>query len=214
MTLTGALRSNPELSQRVLLGEATSGVFLLTTGQDAGPSIAWLPPAVCHQQIDMNCKGLQTRAQTNMPQNVGSKEDLIRQNIQSRHFELCKADHTTWKLTLQDINTAPKEPKRERLYFCFGFFRCRVDVPQSWNVVRSALQNLMCHQQALVQLVARRDVKWPKFLCKETTQYTTDLACDLLTGHSVTSPPLCVNKSLLWSLGVNWSGWVITGPGV
>ena len=114
MTLTGALRSNPELSQRVLLGEATSGVFLLTTGQDAGPSIAWLLPAVCHQQIDMNCKGPQTRAQTNMPQNVGSKKDLIRQNIQSRHIEFCKADHTTWKLTLQDINTAPKEPKTER----------------------------------------------------------------------------------------------------
>ena len=46
-----------------------------------------------------------------------------------RHTELCKADRTTWKLTLQDINTTPKEPKTGR---CFWFFRCRVDVLQSW----------------------------------------------------------------------------------
>ena len=32
----------------------------------------------------------------------------------SRHTEFCKADRTTWKLTLQDINTTPKEPKKER----------------------------------------------------------------------------------------------------
>jgi len=32
----------------------------------------------------------------------------------SRHTEFCKADCTTWKLTLQDINTTPKEPKTER----------------------------------------------------------------------------------------------------
>ena len=31
----------------------------------------------------------------------------------SRHTEFCKADRTTWKLTLQDINTTPKEPKTE-----------------------------------------------------------------------------------------------------
>ena len=34
--------------------------------------------------------------------------------ILSRHTEFCKADRTTWKLTLQDINTTPKEPKTER----------------------------------------------------------------------------------------------------
>ena len=31
----------------------------------------------------------------------------------SRHTEFCKADRTTWKLTLQDINTTLKEPKTE-----------------------------------------------------------------------------------------------------
>ena len=163
----------------------------------------------------MNCKGPQTRVQTNMPQNVGSKEDPISQNIQSRHIEFCKADHTTWKLTLQrHQHGTERTQNRAGLYFCFGLSWCSVDVPQSWSVVRSALQNLMCHQQELVQLAARRDVKWPKFLCEETTQHTTDLAYDLLTGHSATSPPLCFNKSLLWSLGVIWSGWVITAPGV
>ena len=50
-----------------------------------------------------------------MPQNVGSTgEDLIGNNIQSRRTEFCKADRTSWKLTLQDINTTPKEPKTER----------------------------------------------------------------------------------------------------
>ena len=100
------------------------------------------PQQYSHQQIDMNCKG----SQTNMPQNVGSKEDLSSQNIQSRHIEFCKADHTETE---------------QGLYLRFGFFRCRVDVLQSWHVVRSALQNLMCHQQALVQLVARRRRKVP-----------------------------------------------------
>ena len=33
---------------------------------------------------------------------------------QARHIGLCKADRTTWKLTLQDNNTTPKEPKTER----------------------------------------------------------------------------------------------------
>ena len=42
---------------------------------------------------------------------------------------VCKADRTTWKLTLQDINKTPKEPKTGR---GFWFFRCRVDVLQSW----------------------------------------------------------------------------------
>ena len=31
-----------------------------------------------------------------------------------KHTEICKADRTMWKLTLQDINTTPKEPKAER----------------------------------------------------------------------------------------------------
>ena len=31
-----------------------------------------------------------------------------------RHIEICKADRTTWKLTLHDINTTPVEPKTER----------------------------------------------------------------------------------------------------
>lgn len=54
---------------------------------------------------------LQIGPQTNMPQNayVGSKVDLIRKTIQSRYTKICKADHTAWKLTLQ--NTAPIEPK-------------------------------------------------------------------------------------------------------
>ena len=30
----------------------------------------------------------------------------------SRNTEFCKADRTTWKLTLQDINTTQKEPKQ------------------------------------------------------------------------------------------------------
>ena len=37
--------------------------------------------------------------------------------------EYCNADHTTWKLTLQDINTTPKEPKTARdcsLSSCFA----------------------------------------------------------------------------------------------
>ena len=181
--LCGAIRSLPSGFR---LGEATAGVFLLPSEQDASPSIAWLPPAVCHQQIDMNCKGPQRRAQANMPQNVGSKEDPISQNhVQSRHIEFRKADQTTWKLTLQDINTAPKEPKTERgcTSVLQGFFRCRVDVPQSWNVVRSALQNLMCHQQALVQLAARRDVKWPKLCVKKqlNTQQIWRTICELDT---------------------------------
>ena len=33
----------------------------------------------------------------------------------SRHTEFCKADRTTLKLTLQDINMTPKEPKTEHL---------------------------------------------------------------------------------------------------
>ena len=32
----------------------------------------------------------------------------------SRHIEFYKADRTKWKLTLQDINTTPKELKTER----------------------------------------------------------------------------------------------------
>ena len=93
LVLCGAIRSLPSGFR---LGEATAGVFLLPSEQDASPSIAWLPPAVCHQQIDMNCKGPQRRAQANMPQNVGTKEDPISQNhVQSRHIEFRKADQTT-----------------------------------------------------------------------------------------------------------------------
>ena len=78
-----------------------------------------------------------------MPQNVGSTgEDLIGNNIQSRHTELCKADRTSRKLILQDINTTPKEPKTENTIMakqlstattriCFEFFQCRVDILQS-----------------------------------------------------------------------------------
>lgn len=58
----------------------------------------------------LNCKGVQT----NMPQNVGSIEDPISKNIRSRHLEFCKAGRATWKLTLQDISTTPKEPKTLR----------------------------------------------------------------------------------------------------
>ena len=39
----------------------------------------------------LNCKG----PQTNTPQNVGSIEDLITKNIQSRHIEFCKADRAS-----------------------------------------------------------------------------------------------------------------------
>ena len=42
---SGAIRSLPSGFR---LGEASAGVFLLPTEQDASPSIAWLPPAVCH----------------------------------------------------------------------------------------------------------------------------------------------------------------------
>ena len=38
--------------------------------------------------VEINCKG----PQTNKPQKVGSREDLISENIQSRHIEFCKAD--------------------------------------------------------------------------------------------------------------------------
>ena len=47
---------------------------------------------------------------------------------QSRHTEFCKADRTTWKLTLRD---APKKLSKATTPLCFWFFRCRVDVLQS-----------------------------------------------------------------------------------
>ena len=46
-----------------------------------------------------------------MPKNLGSTKDLSSKNILSRHTEFCKANRTTRKLTMQDINTTPKEPK-------------------------------------------------------------------------------------------------------
>ena len=47
-------------------------------------------------------------------------------------IKFCKADRTTWKLTSQDINTTPKEPKTERgcsgrqlfRHFCGSSVRC------------------------------------------------------------------------------------------
>ena len=39
----------------------------------------------------INCKG----PQTNLPQSVGSKEDLTSKIYQSTHIEFCKADRTT-----------------------------------------------------------------------------------------------------------------------
>ena len=50
-----------------------------------------------------------------MPQNVGSREDLISKNIQSRHIEFCKAERTTGKLTLQDIDTTVRQKMNEKL---------------------------------------------------------------------------------------------------
>ena len=58
------------------------------------------------QNWHLNCKG----PQTNMPQNVGSIEDLI---IKLIYTEFCKGDRTTWKFTLQDINLTSKlNPKQ------------------------------------------------------------------------------------------------------
>ena len=48
----------------------------------------------------------------------------------SRHTEFCKADRTTWKLTLQDINTTLKEPKQSGV-IAVDSRHCRVDVLQS-----------------------------------------------------------------------------------
>ena len=48
--------------------------------------------------------------------------------IVSEILEYCNADRTTWKLTLQDINTTPKELKTERdvaIDSCFGLFGAR-----------------------------------------------------------------------------------------
>ena len=62
-----------------------------------------------------------------MPQNVGSIRDLTAK-IYSRHAEFCKADRSTLKITLQDINTTPKEPKTERgrsRDSCFALFGAR-----------------------------------------------------------------------------------------
>ena len=67
----------------------------------------------------INCKG----PQTNMPQNVGSKEDMINKNIPKRHIGFCNADRITWKLTLQDMNTTPRESKTERGCSCRQLFR-------------------------------------------------------------------------------------------
>ena len=57
-----------------------------------------------------------------------------------RHIEISKADRTTWKLTLHDINTTPIEPHWSGVVLsrpltavslCFGFYRCCVYVSQS-----------------------------------------------------------------------------------
>ena len=82
--------------------------------------------------------------QTNIPKNVGSIKTWTAK-ITNRHLvlqaEYCNADRTTWTLTLQDINTTPKELKTER--DCshrqlFSFSR---------NTISTAvfcLQNLIC----------------------------------------------------------------------
>ena len=65
----------------------------------------------------------------------------------SRHTEFCKADRTTWKLTLQDINTTPKGPKTERgrnHRQRFRPFRPQRAKQLSTAVARSALQNSEC----------------------------------------------------------------------
>ena len=57
-----------------------------------------------------------------------------------RHIEISKADRTTWKLTLHDINTTPIEPDWSGVVLsrpltavslCFDFYRCCVYVSQS-----------------------------------------------------------------------------------
>ena len=57
-----------------------------------------------------------------------------------RHIEISKADRTTWKLTLHDINTTPIEPHWSGVVLsrpltavslCFDFYRCCVYVSQS-----------------------------------------------------------------------------------
>ena len=63
-----------------------------------------------------DCKG----PQTNMPKNVGSIKTWSAK-IASRHIKFCNVDRTEWKLTLQDINTTPKELKGDRSHrrlFC------------------------------------------------------------------------------------------------
>ena len=81
--------------------------------------------------IGWNIKGTQFKIEKN--KNAGkfrlagswtgeSEEDMK----DYRHTEFCKADRTTWKLTLQGINTTPKEPRtvrglsRRRLFRPFG----------------------------------------------------------------------------------------------
>ena len=51
-----------------------------------------------------------------MPQKVGSKEDLISKNIQSRHIEFCKAGRTHMK-----INSARHQHDTERTQNIAGF---------------------------------------------------------------------------------------------
>ena len=74
-----------------------------------------------------------------MPQNVGSIRDLTAKI----YTEFCKADRSTLKLTLQDINTTPKEPKTERGRSRRQLFRPFWGSSRKVNfhVVRSALQN-------------------------------------------------------------------------
>ena len=55
---------------------------------------------------------------------------LIKKNWQNhRHNEICKADRMTWKLSLQDVNTTPKEPQGEVVAVdsCFDIIVARQD---------------------------------------------------------------------------------------
>ena len=92
--------------------------------------------------ITRDCKG----PQANMPENVGSIKTWSAK-MKSRHIkfsqaEYCNADRTTWKLTLQDINTTPKETKpieQEVIASLVIYVRYCESSEWTWNCNISAL---------------------------------------------------------------------------
>ena len=70
-------------------------------------------PFACNadQHFDTNLK---CPTELSGPHNFPLYGAKLQSNARGIHTEFCKADRTTWKLTLQVINTTPKEPKTER----------------------------------------------------------------------------------------------------